>query len=461
MANRVSVGFIAFVLTIVVLLLYFYWKRRKENYGGGVERLDPAPGETENGKTDIRATAVRARPPPTRERRQAVAAHTSRAPRARSRLAPFWEGLGAGLPTRREVQQATEHGLRRAGMQARIDALVRHQQDIIDGYRNRGWATLGVELEPDDIFINFLNADLEMYNRPWENMLSDNKNKIQTNAKRAREQASTRREAADIFFRQNAQQRNDSQNVHDGTVASGLDSIIRILSSDPITAGEAEKFTVGDIQKALLSGKYGYNENVMPVLAKVSDGLDNWVCYKNHREVDVLRLVWGRSFHPANKNNAENIRQALYDGLASGVEGSHVVCVQGRVGRMVGALATLDFDERTWGLLRDDDIRNEIRGAAHKALSDCPTRLLRDPGTPRGVKAAAASLLAKTQEDLKRVENEFGAPSEEEEEQVANLVKEEMKKAAEAAAEEAAARLENDRPNSILKMVLPELEYAL
>ena len=91
--------------------------------------------------------------------------------------------------------------------------------------------------------------------------------------------------------------------------------------------------------------------------------------------------MWGRANHPRNSQRASALRQAAFDALVDswqpGLSGERIQCVDGRISRLLGSLATLDFDEKNWDMRRLEQYRNdvfslaaeEIRSAAAEAAS--------------------------------------------------------------------------------------------
>lgn len=121
---------------------------------------------------------------------------------------------------------------------------------------------------------------------------------------------------------------------------------------------------------------------------------------------EVLRRVWARADDPQNKDQRDNLRQAAYDALVDSWEpaigGDQIQCVDGRISRMIGSFATLDFDERNWVMRRLEQHKNDIftktklvvRAAAEDAAALADNAELQKVGQ---------AFLATTQAELKQI----------------------------------------------------------
>jgi len=170
-----------------------------------------------------------------------------------------------------------------------------------------------------------------------------------------------------------AKYRPDAQNSHDSAVNRGIrDGLARIRADNNVAA------ELASIREYAAGGsKYA---PAMTTLAKMADNTEPVGTY-GMREDAILAAVWARARHPRNSANAENIRDAVIDALADGAApglGGGTVCANGRVARVFGALAGLDYDPAV-GTLGDmgmwrNQIFNEVKSviaatAAHESGS--------------------------------------------------------------------------------------------
>jgi hypothetical protein len=123
-------------------------------------------------------------------------------------------------------------------------------------------------------------------------------------------------------------------------------------------------------------------------------------------DAEVLRRVWARADDPRNAGARSAMRQAAFDALVGawepGLGGEQIQCVDGRISRLVGSLATLDCDPRNGHVARLEHHKNEIfalaaaeiRAAAAAAAEQDDEPALRDVGR---------AYLAETQAELQSI----------------------------------------------------------
>jgi hypothetical protein len=221
----------------------------------------------------------------------------------------------------------------------------------------------------------------------------------------------TRGKAAETYLSLSQNHTNDSENVHDTGVTAATRAIVRALESDPHTKGGANEVTLENIANEFEVNSDLYsrdprtgrsrpeitNKYVLPLITDMragsrkrgvaaAGGLD---------DIQVIRLVWSRSAHPANAGNKQALRQALYDALADswkvGFDNGSMVCLQGRVTRMLGSLALLDFDRDTWNISTQEETKNEIFESSKGVIKRVALELTHDPSDD--IQAAAWEIL--------------------------------------------------------------------
>ena len=172
-----------------------------------------------------------------------------------------------------------------------------------------------------------------------------------------------------ILSRQDWQ--SDSQNVHDSAIYEELrDQISRVME---------ENSKIKDIQL------HNYEEvvNWLKVRYKDSDKKENVEKVINTinndypistipelTEKKLITAVWQRTFDAENKNNSEQMREAIGDAVLDCVEGNVVVCMTGRSSKIWQSLAKLDKNPNIGILKTKQALRNEIYDKAAKVVDD-------------------------------------------------------------------------------------------
>jgi len=143
---------------------------------------------------------------------------------------------------------------------------------------------------------------------------------------------------------------NDAQNVHDTKVSKYLRETFRKINA---------KRPSWDICRAEIISLVPPEriERVERVLNTID--LNNYISTIGAYEIDVVCAVWGRAALNATCNQ---IKQAVIDALVDCVENNNVVCINGRVGRIINSLALLDFDPSIsqHGAMTLEAYRNQI-----------------------------------------------------------------------------------------------------
>jgi hypothetical protein len=160
----------------------------------------------------------------------------------------------------------------------------------------------------------------------------------------------------------------DNQNSHDPGVSAGISASLNIIEIDEsnLPAEENTEFSLAEIRNYINKSNYSADKKNKALYSlKLIGEKNEMVSAVNKRELDAIRDVWIRSSHPGNRDNKTNIRDALIDALVdimepNGWAQTNAACVSGRVGRIVGSLAAIDFDERVGNLATKEQIENQI-----------------------------------------------------------------------------------------------------
>ena len=179
---------------------------------------------------------------------------------------------------------------------------------------------------------------------------------------------------------------NDLENVHDTTVNQCLRNILKYIETQNVKPFENVYKEIMNIVPQ--NKKY----NVKKALQGLSP--QNTSCALKTSDQRALQLVWARASHPQNAKNADNIKEAIYLALEDMNTEISLVCVHGRISRLLGALVLLDFNPNIWTLETMEDIKNNIFGKAIKLISNFAQ--VRSNNTDPDIQNIAQSYLGKT-----------------------------------------------------------------
>lgn len=153
------------------------------------------------------------------------------------------------------------------------------------------------------------------------------------------------------------------QNVHDPRVGDNLSKRYRELktsnlapSTDALYAQMLRFIDIHDPKKKIVSG-----------FAKGDDVSR----FDNDKEEQIWYVVWRRIYSPDNRENIDSLLNALRDSIIDCGDngGSGLVCLTGRVTRVLNALTLLDKNVDLSKPIKTDDIeRKEVYDDAHKIL---------------------------------------------------------------------------------------------
>ncbi len=148
---------------------------------------------------------------------------------------------------------------------------------------------------------------------------------------------------------------NDPQNAHDSGVNANMRrTIAQIRGACDATAIRKEIEAYIGSADVSSAAKTAARQTLQMM------GKNNVITAVGDTEDNILAYVWERSKHPRNARMSGNIRDAVVQSLADSVENDNVVCVNGRCARIVGSLATLDYDDSVGALQTFEAYRNQI-----------------------------------------------------------------------------------------------------
>ncbi len=89
-------------------------------------------------------------------------------------------------------------------------------------------------------------------------------------------------------------------------------------------------------------------------------------------EDEIFALVWSRAYNEHNAKNKKLIKEAICDALIDCNDKSthKPVCITGRAARIIGALATLDFDDSLDNIQTFEMYKNQIFNEVKQIIED-------------------------------------------------------------------------------------------
>lgn len=153
------------------------------------------------------------------------------------------------------------------------------------------------------------------------------------------------------------------QNVHDNAINATMYQIIKRIADENTEVLPTKEQISVDITDPIAKNviKVFDNENTVSALGGMSD-------------LEVLQHVYLRCCNP--KNDKKTMITALSDNLKNCVENGNVVCVTGRVARIISTLILLDFDENNWNMKLVDDYKEEILNKTKNIIQEIATLAL-------------------------------------------------------------------------------------
>jgi hypothetical protein len=162
----------------------------------------------------------------------------------------------------------------------------------------------------------------------------------------------------------------DSQNTHERGVLNDTAAIINMLKGDCVVPpNPTHAITeIRDFAGDYLADSPHRHQCLQIALNKARESINIFALGEN--EDAILALVWSRANKKENKANCRVIREAVCDALIDCVDEKTLipVCVSGRATRIVGALATIDCDNRASIVMTHEMYKNEIFNDTKKII---------------------------------------------------------------------------------------------
>lgn len=139
---------------------------------------------------------------------------------------------------------------------------------------------------------------------------------------------------------------NDKQNVHNSALAKYLASSVKKLQQKEIDGGIAVQPTnevYREIRQYLISSTHVKAATSLEVLDHMNN-INSLHAGTNMREMEIIRLIWQRIKHPINQKNINDLKENLLIQLAECKPDTIVLCVQGRITRIIQTLQCSDAE---------------------------------------------------------------------------------------------------------------------
>lgn len=324
MFQYIAVGFV--IIVIICLIYYaFYWKSDEYRRGAAEAYLDMSTGtndaaaqraiESLNAITRPQARDFFARG---RVRQMNVLENNLRAPRNR--------------PIVEAITRDYANAMRAMTREQRPDAFI---------LNNIEQFALG--LRDEDILDDFAAAFALLVNTHAPAVAQKS---VDQRLAAAVANSETRAEAMGKYFDQSVKYTEDRQNVHDRKIVGDLLHVLQSIreGAPPMNPGasvaEAHDYIDHVYSRDPLCGHRAQEAKM--TLRKLAEGGE--VLSFADTEDRIFASVWDRADHPENAENKNAIRESIVTSLADCVENGNVVCANGRCGRVLNSLVTLDFD---------------------------------------------------------------------------------------------------------------------
>lgn len=194
--------------------------------------------------------------------------------------------------------------------------------------------------------------------------------------------AETPAQAAEQYLDAAVTYTDDRQNVHDTAVNNDMRRVYDRIRDGADRMGLSPRSAIKQFKQYVKSTyakdpfKAHKANDALSVLDVVSRG--NLFVKLNDNEDSIFANVWARCHNPVNRGAEDDMKMALADGLADAWDGGHEVCINGRVGRIIGSLATLDADDSVTNLKTAEMYKNQIFGEVHRVIQSEVDRMKDD-----------------------------------------------------------------------------------
>lgn len=217
----------------------------------------------------------------------------------------------------------------------------------------------------------------------------------------AQEQGGAQGAAVNTYFDLATQETDDPQNAHDPGVVACLKAMVVRLRDDQKSSRLP---TADEVIADLKTNGPRYSEERPALVADAVAVATKTKAGERYIAVDAtdeecLCRIWARADDPRNAAVRSQLRQSLFDNLVDcwedGISGRKIVCVTGRISRILSVLVLLDFDKRNWTMKKVEQFKNDIFTRAHELINETARRAAEsdDPDMQKAGRLYMASTL--------------------------------------------------------------------
>lgn len=201
----------------------------------------------------------------------------------------------------------------------------------------------------------------------------------------------TRAEAVDKYLESSKTQTSDAQNVHDTSVIRDLNKTLMELRSTMPTGylattaiNDARQYCNDEYRREYGDGKAGRAQRCLDLITAGSN-----ISSFNTTEDEIFAATWARCDYKPNTRNRKNMRDGIMHALADSIEGANPVCLNGRCGRVLSSLVTLDYNTEVGSAMTLEAYRNQIFSETSKIIAE-EVETAKDSNNPKLRQAALA-----------------------------------------------------------------------
>ncbi len=191
---------------------------------------------------------------------------------------------------------------------------------------------------------------------------------VATRQQNALEATDTKIDAIHEYFKDAITYTNDAQSVHDSKANGDLRKSIAAIETN------VDVPAMFELAHAYVRTK---PEHAKAIATLNMMALCHHLDTLNMAEDRILALVWARTLTPENRANAENLREAIYLALVDCWEHGNLVCMNGRCGRVLGAL--VGIDAAGISVMTTEAYRNQIYQECIKTIDSTLAYAKNDP----------------------------------------------------------------------------------
>lgn len=140
--------------------------------------------------------------------------------------------------------------------------------------------------------------------------------------------------------------KNDTQNVHNSTISKyAKKAIKKLIDGEKRDAGVKQSYdeVYNEIYQYLINSSHPSNLIALEVIDQIYV-LNAFHIATNLNEIEILRLVWQRIKNPVNIHVIDDLKESLLLQLADCQSNGVIVCITGRVARILQTLECIDAD---------------------------------------------------------------------------------------------------------------------